>query len=424
MKASFQSVRQALRAGSPVIVDVPGGTRQLLLQHYFEASIRNGRLGVISLGLLLLALAHEAPLVPRLVAGVGLSALLMLRVALAERLLRRLDAPGARSSRLHDALLVIGSTSWSFAPFLLQGHVSAPNLAGVLYVALTVIAVLSVSYHSALPATVVLITTSVVPLLVFIGLQGTLLAGVLGLATVMGVGALLTRVLAGHGTLLRALAAERENALLVRELQGDGQRLERENEQLGSSLRDARQAASRDPLTGLFNRRHLDAFAAPLADAVRARTEDVALCIVDIDHFQRVNDAHGHGVGDEVLRAIAHLLGTRLRDGDCLARLGGEEFVAVLRRCDIGRGHCVAEALRLIVAGVEIETEAGPVGATVSVGVAQWAVDESFEAALRRADRALYQAKRGGRDRVEVDAADALRLSATALEATLPGSLH
>ncbi len=424
MNASFRSVRRALRAGSPVVVDVPDPVRQLLLRRYLEVSIRNGRLGVVTLALLLFGLAHEAPLLPRLLAGLALTGVLVLRVALAGRLMRRLDSPAARSTPLHDLLLVVGSTSWSFAPFALDGQISAANLSGVLYGALAVVAVLSVSYHSALPATVVLITASFVPLVLFMALQGTLLSGVLAAATAMCVATLLTRVFTGHRTLLRAFAAEQANAQLVRQLQGDGQRLQSENALLGSSLRDARHAASRDPLTGLFNRRHLDAYAAPLAEAVRARSEDVALCIVDIDHFKRINDAHGHGVGDEVLRAIANLLGTRLRDGDCLARIGGEEFIAVLRRCDIGRGHRVAEALRLIVSGVEIETEAGAVGATVSVGVAQWGADETFDAALRRADRALYQAKRAGRDRVGVDAADALRLTAATLDINRPGSLH
>jgi diguanylate cyclase (GGDEF)-like protein len=424
VNASFRSVRRALRAGSPVVVDVPDPVRQLLLRRYLEVSIRNGRLGVVTLALLLFGLAHEAPLLPRLLAGLALTGVLVVRVALAGRLMRRLDSPAARSTPLHDLLLVIGSTSWSFAPFALDGQISAANLSGVLYSALAVVAVLSVSYHSALPATVVLITASFVPLVLFMALQGTLLSGVLAAATAMCVATLLARVFTGHSTLLRAFAAEQANAQLVRQLQGDGQRLQSENALLDSSLRDARHAASRDPLTGLFNRRHLDAYAAPLAEAVRARAEDVALCIVDIDHFKRINDAHGHGVGDEVLRAIANLLGTRLRDGDCLARIGGEEFIAVLRRCDIGRGHRVAEALRLIVSGVEIETEAGAVGATVSVGVAQWGADETFDAALRRADRALYQAKRAGRDRVGVDAADALRLTAATLDINRPGSLH
>jgi diguanylate cyclase (GGDEF)-like protein len=421
---SFRSVRRALRARSPVVVDVPVPVRQLLLRRYVEVSIRNGRLGVISLGLLLFGLAHEVPLMARLVAGAVLSVVLVLRVALAERMVRGLDSPNPPSTLAHDLLLLAASTSWSFAPFVLQGHVSPPNLAGVLYGALAVIAVLSVSYHSALPATVVLITASVVPLVTFMALQRTLTSGVLAVTTAICVGALLTRVLAGHRTLLRALAAEQANAQLVRKLQGDGRRLEHENAQLGHSLRDARLAASRDPLTGLYNRRHLEAFAAPLADTVRRRVEEVALCVVDIDHFKRINDAHGHAVGDEVLQAVADLLGSRLREADCLARLGGEEFVAVLRRCDIGRGQRVAEALRLIVGGVEIETHAGPVGATVSIGVAQWAVDETFESALRRADRALYQAKRAGRDRVEVDTADAMRLSVAAIERTRPGALH
>ena len=145
--------------------------------------------------------------------------------------------------------------------------------------------------------------------------------------------------------------------------------------------------------------------------------------MVDVDRFKRVNDSHGHPVGDEVLRSVAGLLGTRLRDGDCLARYGGEEFLVILRRCHISRGRRVAEALRQNVAQAQIATHAGAVPVTVSLGVAQWAADESFDDVVQRADRALYDAKQGGRDRVEVHPADQGRLSMQQPDSTLPGAL-
>jgi diguanylate cyclase len=133
--------------------------------------------------------------------------------------------------------------------------------------------------------------------------------------------------------------------------------------------------------------------------------------MIDVDHFKQVNDRYGHPVGDDVLRAVGALLGARLRDGDCLARIGGEEFMAVLRDCDVGRGRRVAESLRHNVAASHIRTGAGDVPITVSLGVAQWAAGESFDEVVERADRALYEAKNGGRDRVEIDRADAMRLT-------------
>jgi diguanylate cyclase (GGDEF)-like protein len=155
------------------------------------------------------------------------------------------------------------------------------------------------------------------------------------------------------------------------------------------------------------------------------RSEDVTLLIVDIDHFKRVNDVHGHPVGDQVLRAVAQLLGARLRDHDCLARYGGEEFVIVLRRCGVQRGLRVAEALRHNVASAEIDTDDGIVPVTVSIGVAQWGAGEQLDGVIQRADRTLYRAKQSGRDRVEVDADDVLKqLFVNGGDSTLPGALH
>jgi diguanylate cyclase (GGDEF)-like protein len=233
------------------------------------------------------------------------------------------------------------------------------------------------------------------------------------------------RLRVSHRTLLDALGAQRENAALVQELEGYRRTLEHENAVLGDSLRDASQAANHDALTGLFNRRYLSAFARSLATLVLEEREPVTVLIVDIDHFKRVNDTHGHPVGDEVLRAVAQLLGAQLRDLDCLARYGGEEFAVVLRRCDVNRGRRIAEALRHNVASAEIDTANGTVSITVSIGIAQWGPGEQLEEVVQRADRTLYRAKQAGRDRVEVDAQDALNhLYVASGDSTLSGQLH
>ncbi len=424
LKQDFRSVWIALRQLSPVVVDVPAGVRRVLLQRYMEMSMRNGRLSLISFGILLFGLAYEAPLFPRLAAWALLAAIFGVRVWRVRRMQATFDAAEPRSDRTYDLLLLVASSFWGIAPIVLQGHISPFNLFAVMYAAFVAIALLTITYLAALPASLVLVSASIIPLVACMALQGSMVLVVLAAGTLMCTVALLMRVNSGHGTLLQALASELQNAALVQELQGYRHRLESENASLGSSLRDASHAASRDPLTGLYNRRYLAAFAAPLAETVRMHREDITVCVVDVDHFKRVNDHHGHPVGDEVLKAVANLLGTRLRDGDCLARYGGEEFVTVLRRCDVNRARRVAESLRHNVAGVEIDTDAGPVNATVSVGVAQWAAGESFDEVIHRADRALYQAKRSGRDRVEVDASDALRLLSVPQDSTLPGQLH
>ncbi len=423
MKQDFRSVWAAWRQASPVVLDVPADIRYRLLQRYVDMSLRNGRLGVVSFGLMLFGVAYEAPLGLRLVALFTLWAILLVRGWRSRRLLARMDLSNPHSDPLHDLLVIAASLCWGLAPYALEGVIAPFNLYAVIYGAFIALAVLSVSYLSAFPASVLFVLISVSPLILFMFLQGTREFIVMAVATIMCGFVLVARLRVAHATLLQALAAERENALLVEELQSYRRALETENASLGTSLRDASHAATHDPLTGLFNRRHLVSVVYPLAELVQNKREEVTVCMVDVDRFKRVNDSHGHPVGDEVLRSVATLLGTRLRDGDCLARYGGEEFLVILRRCHVSRGRRVAEALRQNVARARIGTSAVAVPVTVSLGVAQWAADESFDDVVQRADRALYDAKQSGRDRVEVHAADQGRLIDQPADSTLPGAL-
>jgi diguanylate cyclase (GGDEF)-like protein len=424
LKQDVQSVVAALRQCSPVVLDVSDDVRHHLLRRYIDVSVRNGRLAFVSYALLMLGVAYEAPPWPRLAALALLGTITLLRARLAARLLAQMDPSQPRSDVRHDLLVIAAMGVWAATPFLLEPVIAAASLAVVIYAEVIMLAVLAVSFIPALPASALATLLTVGPLVAFLLHQGTLVAGMMALGTLMFAAALQSRVRAAHRTLLQALAAERDNALLVKELEGYRRRLETENAALGSSLRDASFAASRDALTGLYNRRHLAELAKPLAGAVGEQGEAVTVCVVDVDRFKRINDHHGHAVGDVVLREVARLLGTRLRDGDCLARYGGEEFVIVLRRCDVNRGRRVAEALRHNVASAEIDTAAGVQPVTVSVGVAQWGGGEDLDAVIRRADAALYGAKRGGRDRVEVDARDALNLMHLGNDTTITGPLH
>jgi diguanylate cyclase (GGDEF)-like protein len=402
MTRDLLSIGRALRQGSPVVVDVPPAIRVILLRRYIELSMRNGRLSLASFALLLFGIAYETPLGPRLAVWAALGAIYWVRVWRVRMIERRLDASDARSDPLYDVLALVASSAWGMAPWVLAGHVSDLNLFGALYAAFVASSLLAVTYYSALPASAVLVACGVLPLVGFMAVQGSLLMGALALGTLVCAASLLQRVASGHATLLQALAAERENAALVRELEGYKRQLESENAALGHSLRDASQAATRDALTGLFNRRHITAFAQPLAERVQAGLEPVVLCMIDVDHFKAINDRHGHRVGDEVLCTVATRLGTWLRESDCLARVGGEEFMAILRDCDAARGTSVAEALRRQTADHAVHCAAGELAVTVSVGAAAWGAGESFDDVIERADRALYIAKRGGRNRVEL----------------------
>lgn len=166
-----------------------------------------------------------------------------------------------------------------------------------------------------------------------------------------------------------------------------------------ASHRAAEARASTDALTGLPNRRYFDEFCALLAR--RRRVDDaVGILMVDIDHFKRVNDRYGHDVGDEVLRAVAGAIGGAVREGDVPARFGGEEFAIILRNPSERVALEIGERVRAAVAGLDLAGTGVP-GVSVSVGVAvQVSPDESIVDLLAEADRALYRAKRAGRDRV------------------------
>jgi diguanylate cyclase (GGDEF)-like protein len=169
-------------------------------------------------------------------------------------------------------------------------------------------------------------------------------------------------------------------------------------------------SANQDALTGLPNRRALDILAPSLYRRTPAQAA-VAVLMIDVDHFKRVNDQCGHAAGDAALRHVAATLKGALRAGDVLMRWGGEEFAVLLPGVDDSGASAIAEKLRTRLADAPFvcaETQA-PLRLTVSLGTAQLDVGESLIAALGRADAALYRAKRGGRDRVESARAPDLR---------------
>ncbi|MGE5538902.1 MAG: PleD family two-component system response regulator [Gemmatimonas sp.] len=157
-----------------------------------------------------------------------------------------------------------------------------------------------------------------------------------------------------------------------------------------------------DGLTGLYNRRYFEAHLESTVARARAGGKDVSILMIDLDHFKRVNDTHGHAVGDHVLKEVARRLSHGIREVDLVARIGGEEFVVVMPDSTDGIGLKVAERLRLAVASAPVETPppAGAISVTVSVGVAVVEAGETGADALRRADDALYRAKNQGRNRV------------------------
>ena len=163
----------------------------------------------------------------------------------------------------------------------------------------------------------------------------------------------------------------------------------------------ARAEALSDPLTGLANRRALDA---AVVRAIGRARRDAALCAVlfiDIDHFKDINDSLGHAVGDSVLQRVGRALRDRLRRGDLLARYGGEEFVALLPDTDLDAATRVAEVLRRRIETIDYSSLTGALPVRVSIGVAQLSEElMSAGSLVSAADAAMYEAKRQGRNRV------------------------
>jgi two-component system cell cycle response regulator len=157
-----------------------------------------------------------------------------------------------------------------------------------------------------------------------------------------------------------------------------------------------------DPLTGLHNRRHLDArLKAEYAFASRHQTP-LSVLLIDIDHFKQVNDTHGHPGGDAALRVLAERLTRTVRTEDIVARYGGEEFAVVARGIESTGAMLLAERIRASVAAVAVPHEDKIIKFTLSVGTATMTRERVFEtpvALLKAADDALYQAKAGGRNR-------------------------
>jgi two-component system cell cycle response regulator len=185
-------------------------------------------------------------------------------------------------------------------------------------------------------------------------------------------------------------------------------RRKRYSDRLRHSLQLSLEMAITDQLTGLFNRRYMSRHLGTLIDNAKATGKPVSFLILDIDYFKQVNDTHGHDVGDEVLREFANRISANVRGIDLACRYGGEEFVVVMPDTDLNFAYMVAERLRQSVADApfQISAAAGQLPVTISIGVtASEGPSDTADGLLKRADQALYRAKRDGRNRVVADAA-------------------
>ena len=185
-------------------------------------------------------------------------------------------------------------------------------------------------------------------------------------------------------------------------------RRKRYAERLRDNVQQSIELAVTDPLTGLFNRRYMERHVGTLVDRAAARGKSLSVLLVDIDYFKAINDTYGHDAGDDVLREFADRMRTCIRGIDLACRYGGEEFVVVMPDTDVGIAGRVAERIRRQIAGHRflIDRGARSIEVTISIGIAaRLNPDDDAVTILKRADEALYRAKRDGRNRVVADAA-------------------
>lgn len=186
--------------------------------------------------------------------------------------------------------------------------------------------------------------------------------------------------------------------------------LARRNAELAGALAKNRELALHDDLTGAYNRRYLMQLLEQERERVRRTQRSFSVCLLDIDHFKRINDEHGHLAGDDILEQFAEHVTRAVRSLDLLghtqengtfARYGGEEFLLILPETGMAGAQRCAERIRESLTAARFITDSVQLGVSVSVGVTEYRPEESIRELLKRADRALYRAKQNGRNRVE-----------------------
>jgi diguanylate cyclase (GGDEF)-like protein len=174
--------------------------------------------------------------------------------------------------------------------------------------------------------------------------------------------------------------------------------LKAKKEALENALQRIQAMAIRDELTGLFNRRHMMEVLEQQIKRQERTGKPFTLCLLDLDHFKRINDTYGHGAGDEVLRHFAEIAQFTLRETDVLARWGGEEFLLMLPDTPADAGSLSIERIRKSLMHAPLVPELPELHVTFSAGVMEFQPGDEMRIAIERADRALYQAKSDGRD--------------------------
>ncbi len=202
-------------------------------------------------------------------------------------------------------------------------------------------------------------------------------------------------------TLTLALLAQ---TVLIGSISRLRHRLSVSNARLQQALQQVTELATRDELTGAYNRRYIIDILEHERHRFDRKGAPFCICLLDLDHFKQLNDTYGHAGGDIALKAFVQGVNAVQRDTDLLARYGGEEFLLFLPQTSLPLGYTCAERVRAETARLNLKGLPLKTQLTVSIGIAQYQPGESIDQLIARADDALYAAKRGGRNRVEVAA--------------------
>jgi two-component system, NtrC family, C4-dicarboxylate transport sensor histidine kinase DctB len=204
---------------------------------------------------------------------------------------------------------------------------------------------------------------------------------------------------------VRRRAIEKEAARKA--AQAAREQLEEKHRELEALSENLKTMSISDPLTGCYNRRYFQEISPKMVSAAQRHRRSISILMLDVDFFKKINDGYGHLAGDAVLKEIAQICRATLREPDFLVRFGGEEFVAILPDTATGEALPVAERLRDAIERLQVRLGERELHVTVSIGLSEFAASEvSLEKAFARADIALYEAKRSGRNRVVAYAAE------------------
>lgn len=193
------------------------------------------------------------------------------------------------------------------------------------------------------------------------------------------------------------------------------------------SYRDAIQQALSDPLTGLANRGALEQAISHQWQMAQRYDQHFCVLMLDIDHFKKINDTYGHGVGDKVIKAVANSISSTTRQTDVAYRYGGEEFVVILNKSELSGAMIIAERIRESVAALKIPVDSGNnthFGVTISIGGSCSAYCSSTQELMQQADKVLYCAKNTGRNRVEFSSKEGNTHTRRDLLVTADGRQH